>query len=107
MNNRDIALEFLRCFCAGDVAGLAPLLAENLSLRGPLYRFDSRDSYLDNLNNDQPDKCAYQVLSVTESRDCVSIYYDYEKTDRTLTIAQLFRFENQRISQILLVFDSR
>jgi len=107
MTNRDIALEFLRCFCAGNVAGLAPLLASNLRLRGPLYRFDSRDSYLDSLKNDPPERCTYQVLSVTESEDSVSIYYDYEKRDRTLTIAQLFRFENQRISNILLVFDGR
>jgi len=107
MNNRDTALEFLRCFCAVDLAGLAPLLAEDLRLRGPLYSFDSRNSYLDSLKNDPPEKCTYQVLSVTEGKDCVSIYYDYEKHDRTLTIAQLFRFENQKISEMLLVFDCR
>jgi len=107
MNNRDIALEFLRCFCAVDLAGLAPLLAKDLRLRGPLYRFDSRDSYLDSLKDDPPEECTYRVLSVTESKDCVSLYYDYDKRDRTITIAQLFRFENQRICEMLLVFDSK
>ncbi len=36
LTNREIALKFLGCFCAGDVNGLAPLLAEDLQFKGPL-----------------------------------------------------------------------
>ena len=42
-----------------------------------------------------------------ESGDRVSIFYDYERRDRTMTIAQLFTFENQKIDEVLLVFDGR
>ncbi len=107
MNNRDVTMEFLRCFCAGDINGLVPLLAEDLQFTGPFHHLSSSDAYLDSLKNDPPEKCGYRVLNVMESGDSVSIYYDYEKSDGAITIAQLFTFKNQKIREILLVFDGR
>jgi len=107
MNNRDVAVEFVKCFCAGDVDALVPLLTPELKFKGPFYEFGSADAYLDSLRNDPPEQCGYRVISVTEDADSVSIYYDYEKSDRTITIAQLFKFTNQKIREILLVFDGR
>ncbi len=107
MNNREIAMEFLRCFCAGDVAGLVPLFAEDLRFKGPYHQFFSSAAYLESLKSDPPEKSSYRVLSVSEGNDSVSVFWDYEKNDRTVTIAQLFRFRDQAISEILLVFDGR
>ena len=107
MNNREVAMEFLRCFCSGDVAGLARLLADDLQFKGPYHQFRSSSAYLESLRSDPPEKTSYRVLSVTQGDDSVSIYWDYQKHDRTVTIAQLFRFRKQAISEILLVFDAR
>ncbi len=107
MNNREIALEFLSRFCVADVDGLAPLLSEDLQLNGPLFHFDCREAYLDSLKDSPLEKCGYQVLSVTENQESVSIYYDYEKVAGAITIAQLFRFRDQKITELLLVFDAR
>jgi hypothetical protein len=107
MNNREAALQFVKSFCAGDVDGLAPMLADDLRFSGPFFQFASADAYLNNLRDDPPEKCGYRVLSVTEGADSVSIYYDYEKVDGAITIAQLFKFADDRISEILLVFDGR
>ena len=107
MNNRDMAMEFVKCFCAGDADALVPLLSADLRFHGPFYNFGSADAYLASLKNDPLEQCGYRVLSITESEDSVSIYYDYEKSDRAITIAQLFKFKNQTISEILLVFDGR
>ena len=63
--------------------------------------------HMDSLKNDPPEKCGYRVLSVTESENSVSIYYNYEKSGGAITIAQLFKFKNQKISEVLLVFDGR
>ena len=104
--NRHSAMAFLNCFCGGDVDGLADLLAEDLQFKGPLYEFNARDAYLECLRNDPPGKFSHRVLNVTESEDCVSIYYDYQKPNGAITIAQLFQFKNQIISEILLVFDA-
>ena len=105
--NREAALEFLRRFCAGDVEGLHPLLDEDLQFKGPFHSFTSRDGYLDSLRSDPPEKCGFRVLSLTENEDSVAIFYDYQKVDSTLTIAQLCRFRGEKISEILLVLDGR
>ena len=107
MKNREVALEFVRCFCAADVDGLASLLAEDLEFHGPFSQFSSRDAYLESLKSDPLEKSGYGVLIVTESQERVSIFWQYEKRDGAMTIAQLFRFQNEKISEILLVFDGR
>ena len=107
MNNREAALQFVRSFCAGDVDALAPLLAEDLRFRGPLYQFRSAETYLNVLKSGPLEPSGHRLISVTENEDSVSVYYDYEKSDATITIAQLFIFRDRRISEILLVFDGR
>ena len=107
MNNQHLVIEFVKRFCAGDIDGLTPLSAAELQLKGPLYQFASRDDYLDALRKDPPDKSGYRLLSVTDSSESVSIFYEYVKTDGIITVAQLFRFKDQKISEMLLVFDSR
>ncbi len=100
-------MEFLRRFCAGDVDGLRPLLSEDLRLIGPYHRFGSKAAYLDSLRSDPPEPSGFRVLSLTEGDDNVAIFYDYQKPGTTLTVAQLFKFAAQRISEIHLVFDGR
>ena len=107
MNNREVAMEFIRCFCAGDIEGLAPLLAGDLQFKGPFHQFHSSASYLESLRSDSPEESGYRVLSVTEGDDVVSVFWDYEKKNRTITIAQQFKFRDQVISDVLLVFDGR
>ena len=107
MSNRERALEFVKRFAAGDVAGLEPLLSEDLRLAGPFLQVDSRTAYLEVLGRDPPEPCGVRLLSVTENSDTVAVFYEYEKRDGTLTIAQLFGFSNQRITEIRLVFDGR
>ena len=107
MTNRELAIAYLECFCAGDVAGLAPLLAADLEFKGTLHHYDSRAEYLQSLERDPPGKCGYRVLSVTENDNSVCLFYDYEKPNGVITIAQLFKIVGQKISEVILVFDGR
>ncbi len=107
MTNREVVLEFLRCFCGGDIDGLKPLLAEDLQFSGPYHHFGSRYAYIQSLKEDRPVKCGYRVLSLAESGDDVCVFYDYEKGDRSITVAQLCKFKGREIGEILLVFDGR
>ncbi len=107
MSHREQAVEFVRRFAAGDVDGLELLLAEDLQLAGPYLQVKSRAAYLEALRKDPPEPCGVRVLSVTDDGDTVAVFYEYEKRDTTLTVAQLFRFSDQRINEICLVFDSR
>jgi hypothetical protein len=107
VNRKDQALEFVRCFAAGDIAGLEALLAEDLRLTGPYLQVESRAAYIDALRRDPPEASDARVLSVTDGGDTVAVFYEYEKRDSTVTVAQLFRFGDQGISDIRLVFDTR
>lgn len=107
MTRAEIAKEFVDRFCSGNLEGLGELLQEDLHFQGPLFQFDSRNDYLECLHNDPPKSSDYKILSITENSDDVSIFYEYGKEEGYLTIAQLFRFKGNRISEILLVFDSR
>lgn len=102
-----IAKEFIDRFCSGSVEKLKELLLENLHFQGTLFKFSSRSDYLESLRTDPPKSSDYRILSITENEEDVSIYYEYGKEGGFLTIAQLFRFEGDKISEILLVFDSK
>ena len=103
--NRDVAVTFLRCFCDGDIDGVAATLSDDFSLEGPLFRFDSRDAYLARLKKDPPEPCPFRVISISETADTVAVFYDYEKRSGTVTIAQLFKLDGDKIVEIRLVFD--
>ena len=107
MTNREIALEYIRHFCAGDIEGLKPLLARNLKFSGTFHSFDSADEYLRSLKSDPPIKCQYRILSITENTDSVALFYEYEKPNGVMQIAQLFKMSKLQIDEILLVFDGR
>ena len=65
---REIAENYVRCFCGNDVKGLAALLAPGLRFTGPFYSFNSARDYLESLEHDPPEKCRYEIFSVTENR---------------------------------------
>ncbi|QDT95249.1 nuclear transport factor 2 family protein [Gimesia aquarii] len=107
MTNHDLAISFVERFCAGDVEGLVLLLAKDLRFRGPFHQFDSRDAYVSCLKDNPPTRSRFHVLSVTEDDDHVAVFYEYQKTDETVMLAQLFKCEDGKITEILLVFDGR
>ena len=107
MTNQDVALTYLKCFCAGDMDGLGSLLAVDLSFKGPFHAYGSSAEYLHSLRSDPPERCPYKILSVTENTDSVAVFYEYRKPDQVMQIAQLFRIADQKIKDVLLVFDGR
>lgn len=107
IKKRELALKYLKHFCAGDIDGLAPLLAPDLVFSGPLYTYDSSEEYLNSLRNDPPEKCGYKILDVADNPNSVAVFYEYHKPDRKLLIAQLFKIKDRKINSILLIFDGR
>ena len=107
MTKRDVVMEYLRCFCAGDIDSLQPLLATELNFTGTFHNYGSASEYLDSLKDDPPEECGCKVLSITENEDTVAVFYEYQKPKRVMQIAQLFKIKEERIHDILLVFDGR
>lgn len=107
MTNRDIALEYLHCFCDSDIDGIEDLIADDMVFAGPLHTFSTAAEYLDSLRANPPENIEYDLLSVTESDDNVALFYVYHKPQLAMFIAQLFKFSEEKITAILAVFDSR
>lgn len=106
MKNQALAIKFIEYFCEGNIDDLATLLDENLNFEGPLFSFNSASAYLSGLRIDPPLKCKFRVQSVTESADAVAVFYRYLKPGRDMQMAQLFKVNNSKIYEILLVFDT-
>lgn len=106
MTKREIALEYLNRFCRGDIDGVKVMLTTDFRLRGPLFEFDSRDEYIESLQESPILPTGHEILDITEGSSSVSIFYAYQKSSGTVIIAQLFKFKNDKIAETLIVFDS-
>jgi hypothetical protein len=106
LSSEERALAFVRRFAAGDVDGLASLLAEDVRVAGPHLDVVSRADYLAALQDDPPQPAAARVLSVIGDGDTVAVFWEYEKPERAVTVAQLFRLRGARIAEMHLVFDT-
>ena len=84
MGNRDVAIDFVKRFCSGEAGGLGPLLADEFHLKGPLFEFTSKQDYLDSTAPDGLEEAGYEILSITENADTVSIFYEYQQAASTI-----------------------
>lgn len=107
MTKRDVALAYVQAFCAGDLDRLETLFTPDLKFEGTFHTYRSRAAYMESLRSDPPERAGFDVRSVTEDEESVAIFYAYQKPDRTLTLAQLFKVKDRRICEVLLVFDGR
>lgn len=105
MNDCEIAISYIRYFCAGNIDALVPLLAANLTFKGTLQSFSSADDYIAALRKDPPEKAHCNIQSITNAPHAIAVFYQYIKKNQTIQIAQLFRISDQQITDILLVFD--
>ena len=104
-DSRRLALAFVERFCSGDVDGLEALLHPELEFTGPLFRFDSRRDYLDCLRADPPQPGGCRVLAVSADPEAAAVFYEYQRTNGALAVAQWFRIDGGRIRETRLVFD--
>lgn len=105
MTPKDLALAYIERFCAGDVQALGELLCEKLRFTGPFLQVDSHAEYLASLADGPPEPAGYEILSVTEDGDEVSVFWEYIKADGRGVIAQWTRTEDGCIAETRLVFD--
>ena len=107
MTNEELARAYLNYFCGGDIDGMEAILAPDLIFTGTLHSYHSRTEYLDSLRQDPPEECGCNILSITENKASVAVFYEYIKPDQRIQIAQLFKFDHQQITEVLLIFDAR
>ncbi len=104
----DLAMRYMEIFFAGrDPDELGPLFSSNFSFQGPMYRFDNAAAYIESLKQAPPQDCNFTLIESFERDNKVCLIYRFSKPDISEVMAQLFTIESDRISRILLIFDSQ
>lgn len=106
MQNKQIALKYLECFCAGDVDGIADFYTSDLNFSGTLMQFDNAQDYFRVLKNDPPVPAKYRLVCLIGEGDEIAMFYDYIKPEDTVRIAQLLKFRNGKICEDHVIFDA-
>jgi hypothetical protein len=104
----DLAQEFLRIFYSREgIERLSEILDDQLHFKGPLFESIGAKAYLDALISDPPTGMSYSIQNTYQNGDKACIIYTFRKGDISIPMVQEFQIKNDKISRILLVFDSK
>ncbi len=107
MKPMELALKYMEIFFSGgDIDELTHLFANDFTFRGPFYEFDSAEDYIRSLKSDPPNGFAYEMINSFENDSSACLVYQFRKPGVSVPMAQLFEIKNDKISKILLVFDT-
>ncbi len=110
MRPLDLALRYMKIFYSdGNVDELFQLFANDFTFSGPLYKFDSREDYIKSLKSDPPIGFVgleYKIISSFENEFSACLVYQFTKPGISVPMAQIFNISNNKISNILLIFDT-
>lgn len=107
MTPLELAQKYMDClFETGNLEELRNILCDDLFFIGPLYKFQSADSYLDSLRNDPPKGFNYRLIKSYGDKTTACLLYQFSKPGISTPMCQLFETHNGKICRILLVFDT-
>ena len=107
MTPLELALKYMEIFFSGkDFEELRHLFAEDFTFRGPLYEFNSAKDYVHSLKLDPPREFTYEIISSFEDSSSARLVYRFNKPGVSTLMAQLFEVSDDKISKIVLVFDT-
>ena len=106
-NHKDIAIQYLEHFCKGETEALAALIHDDFSFSGPFISFDSKEGYIASLMEDPPRNYSIEILNAFAEGDDVALFYNFSKPGISTPMAQVFKFNNDKICASLLIFDTR
>ena len=107
MKSLALAQKFMQIFYVShDFEALADLFTENLQFDGPLFQFKTAKDYIHSLQSDPPNNCTYELLASFETDRSAVLIYNFIKDDLKTPMSQLFEIKDDKISRILLIFDS-
>lgn len=106
MTAEQLARDYVRSFCAGDLPALEALLAEDFHIEGPLYTFNDRDSFLARLRALNAPVAEYQISHCVADGNNASVFFLYRLGKLSLLMAMHLGIRDNCISHALLVFDT-
>ena len=94
-------------FSGGDLEELKQIFTVDLHFKGPLFQFESADSYLKSLLADPPIGFHFEMINTFANDSTVCIVYNFSKGELHTPMVQVFDFRNELICSIRLIFDSK
>jgi len=109
MKPMDLALKYMEIFYSGkNIDRLYQLFSDDFIFNGPLFKFDSAKGYVKSLMDDPPKGLTYKIIQTYESESSVCLVYEFSKPGIScVPMAQLFETRKNKISRILLIFDTQ
>jgi len=93
-------------YSGSDIEEVREILAEDLTFIGPLYKFNSAEDYINSLIINPPQGMKYEIIRSFEDKNSVCLIYQFSKEGVSVPIAQLFEVVGEKISKIIIIFDT-
>ncbi|MEW8506086.1 MAG: hypothetical protein AB2598_05240 [Candidatus Thiodiazotropha sp.] len=99
--------KYMSCFFGEEpIENMRELLAHDLEFYGPFYEFGSADAYLESLRENPPEEMSYEILKEYSDSNSCCLIYRFKKEDLETVMSQTFEARDNKISKILLIFDT-
>ncbi len=108
MKPLDLALRYMHLvFITGDFDALWNILGLDLKFKGPVFEFESAEAYIKSMQENPPDRFEFEVLQTFENESSACLVYQFSKPGVSTLMTQTFKTKDQKINEILLVFDRK
>ena len=107
MSSWDVALKYMDIFYSGrDLERFREVLATDCTFKGPWYSCDSAQAYVNSLLADPPVRCTFKVGKLFEQGPSVNLICEFSKHNILTVMSQYSEVQNEKITNILLIFDT-
>ena len=111
MNNEmtplKLANRYMEIFYGEEsIDSLTDIFSEEFSFKGPFHEFSTSGEYIESLKSDPPEGLNYKIIQAYENEKSACLVYQFSKAGISTIMSQVFEVDNEKISRIILVFDT-
>lgn len=107
MTPLEIANKYMEIFYSGAALDeLHQLFDKQLNFKGPFFEFHTAEEYIASLKSSPPDNFKYKIIETYQNEDSACLIYNFSKPGIATVMTQSFKVTDNKISEILLVFDT-
>ncbi|MCU7947639.1 MAG: hypothetical protein KZQ72_13550 [Candidatus Thiodiazotropha sp. (ex Cardiolucina cf. quadrata)] len=104
----ELANKYMEIFYSGtSLDTLKELFSDQFKFKGPFFEFNTADEYISSLKSSPPDHFKYEIIESYQNDGSACLIYNFSKPGVTTIMTQSFKVTDNKISEILLVFDTK
>lgn len=89
-----------------SIDSLSDIFAEEFSFNGSFHEFSTSAEYIESLKSNPPVGLEYKIIQAYQNEKSACLVYQFCKAGISTIMSQVFEVENEKISKIILVFDT-